>query len=105
MILSTKDGSDELFGIAANLAASLLHIKLAGFSWTYKQLLQQQENSVNGFVQILMDSTYKRMDDLTREVQDLKNSLQFSQGQLNELKQKNAKMTAIKFQSLDVQNW
>jgi hypothetical protein len=35
------------------------------------------------------------MDDLTREVQDLKDSFQFSQGQLNELKQENGKMTAI----------
>jgi hypothetical protein len=34
------------------------------------------------------------MDDLTREVQDM-NSLHFSQGQLNELKQENGKMTAI----------
>ena len=47
------------------------------------------------FVQILVDSTDKRMDDLTREVQDLKNSLQFSQGQLDEFKQENGKMTAI----------
>ncbi|XP_064849647.1 myosin phosphatase Rho-interacting protein-like [Oncorhynchus masou masou] len=35
------------------------------------------------------------MDDLTREFQDLKISLQFSQGQLNEFKQENGTMTAI----------
>ena len=35
------------------------------------------------------------MDDLTLEVQDPKDSLQFSQGQLHELKQENGKMTAI----------
>ena len=35
------------------------------------------------------------MDDLTREVQDLKNSLQFSHDQLDELKQENGKMTVI----------
>ena len=35
-------------------------------------------------VQILVDSTNKRMDDLTREVQELKNSLQFSQGEVDE---------------------
>ena len=50
-------------------------------------MLQQQENSFKCFVQILVDSTNKRMDDLTREVQDLKNSLQFSQGQHDRLKQ------------------
>ena len=42
-----------------------------------------------------MKSTNKRIADLTREVQDLKNRLQFSQGQLDELKQENGKMTAI----------
>ena len=62
---------------------------------TYKQLLQQQENIFKCFVQILVDSTNKRMDALTREGQDLKNSLQFSKGQLDELKQENGKMTAI----------
>jgi hypothetical protein len=35
------------------------------------------------------------MYDLTREVQDLKNSLQFSQCLLDEFKQENGKMTAI----------
>jgi hypothetical protein len=44
----------------------------------YKQLLQQQEKSFKCFVQILVDSTNERMDELTREVQDPRNSLQFS---------------------------
>jgi uncharacterized coiled-coil DUF342 family protein len=35
------------------------------------------------------------MGDLTREVEDQKNSLQFSHGQLDEFKQDNGKMTAI----------
>ena len=48
-----------------------------------KQLLQQ-ENCFKCCVQLLVESTNKRMDDLTREVQDLMNSLQFSQDQLNE---------------------
>ena len=58
----------------------------------YKKLLQQQENSFKCFVQILVNSTNKRMDDLTRKVQDLQNSLQFSQGQLDELKQENSNL-------------
>ena len=61
----------------------------------YKQLLQQQENSFKCCIQILVESTNKIMDDLTRDVQDLKNSLQFSQGQLDELKQEDGKLTAI----------
>ena len=35
------------------------------------------------------------MNDLTREVQDLKNSLQFSQGQIDEFKKENSKIIAI----------
>ena len=35
------------------------------------------------------------MDDLTREVQDLKNCLQLSQRQLDELKEESGKITAI----------
>ena len=60
-----------------------------------KKLLQQQKNSFKCFVQILVDSTNKRMDDLTREFPAQKTSLQFSQDQLIELKQENGKMTAI----------
>jgi hypothetical protein len=44
------------------------------------------------FVQILVDSTNKRRADLTREVQDLKNSLQFSQGEVDVLKETCSKM-------------
>ena len=54
-----------------------------------------RKNSFKCFVQILVESTNKKMADLTRAVQDLKNSLQFSQGQLDEFKQENGKMTAI----------
>lgn len=61
----------------------------------YKQLLQQQENSFKYCVQILVQLTNKIMDNLSREVQDLKNSLQFSQGQLDEFKQENGKMAKI----------
>ena len=48
------------------------------------------------FVQILVDSTNKRLDGLTREIQALKNSWQFTQGQLDEVKQENGKMSAIR---------
>lgn len=40
-----------------------------------------------------VDSTNKRMDDLTREAQDLKNSLHFSQGAIDGLKEDCSKMT------------
>jgi hypothetical protein len=49
--------------------------------------------SPKSFVQILRDSTNRRMNDLTREVQDLKNSLQFTQGELDVLKETCSKPT------------
>jgi hypothetical protein len=58
-----------------------------------KQFLQQQENNLKSFVQILMDSTNKIMDDLTREVHDIKNNLQFSQGEVDVLKETCSNMT------------
>jgi hypothetical protein len=66
---------------------SLSQVDLLNNQKEFKQLLQ--ENSFKFFVQILVDSTNTIMYNLTREVQDLENSLQFSQGQLNELKQEN----------------
>jgi hypothetical protein len=83
--------------IVEESGVSLSHVKdlLNEQKETYKQLLQQQENSFKCFVQILMDSTNTIMDNLTRKVQDLKNSLQFSQGQNDELKQEKGKMPAI----------
>ena len=40
------------------------------------QLLTQQENNFKGFIQILVNSTDQRMDNMIKEVQDLKISLQ-----------------------------
>jgi len=52
----------------------------------YKDLLDQQEKNFRSFVQIITDSTNQRMDNLVREMQDLKNSLNFSQGELGDMK-------------------
>lgn len=51
------------------------------------QLLTQQENNYKGFVQILFDSTNKRMDNMIKKVQDLKISLQYSQKEVEDLKE------------------
>ena len=47
------------------------------------QAVVNNKKIASSVVQIRMQSTNKRTDDLTREVQDLKNSLQFSQAQLD----------------------
>ncbi|KAI8490236.1 hypothetical protein Bbelb_319740 [Branchiostoma belcheri] len=59
----------------------------------YKDLIDQQEKSFRSFVQIIADSTNQRMDNLVREVQDIKNSLQFSQGELSEVKKASERHT------------
>ena len=52
----------------------------------YKDLLQQQESSFKGFVQLLMDSFNKRLDNVSKEVCDLKSSLSYTQKDVDELK-------------------
>ena len=59
----------------------------------YRQLLQQQEKSLKSFVQITVDLMNKIMNELISEVQDLKNSLQFYQGEVDVLKEDCSKMT------------
>lgn len=45
----------------------------------YMELLKQQENAYKGFVQMLMDSFNKRLDGFTKDLCDLRASLQFTQ--------------------------
>lgn len=52
----------------------------------YKDLIMQQENSFKGFVQMIYDSNNKRFDDLSRVVQEVKRSLEYSQSEVEELK-------------------
>ncbi|XP_078667360.1 uncharacterized protein LOC144909172 [Branchiostoma floridae x Branchiostoma belcheri] len=57
----------------------------------YKDLLDQQEKNFRSFVQIITDSANQRMDNLVREMQDLKNSLNFSQGEISDTKERSDK--------------
>jgi len=52
----------------------------------YKDLITQQENSFKGFVQMINDSNNKRYDDFSREMQEVKKSLEYSQREVDELK-------------------
>lgn len=52
----------------------------------FKDLIAQQESSFRGFVQMIYDSSNKRFDELTREIQEVKSSLEFSQREVDELK-------------------
>ena len=56
----------------------------------FTALLQQQQEHFKGFVKIIMDSTNTRMETLTRELQDIKTSLQFTQKEVDDIKTNNA---------------
>ncbi|XP_035693558.1 LOW QUALITY PROTEIN: uncharacterized protein LOC118427744 [Branchiostoma floridae] len=69
----------------------------------YKDLLDRQEQNFRSFVQIITDSTNQRMDNLVREMQDLKSSLQFSQDELKDLKaDKDSNLKKIKQLEQDI---
>lgn len=59
----------------------------------YVELLKQQEASYKGFVQLLMESFTKRMDDLTKDLCDFKASLHFTQGEVENVKASSEKLS------------
>lgn len=52
----------------------------------YKELIQQQERNYRAFLQMLMDTSSSRMDNLVREMQDLRTCLQRTKAELAEVK-------------------
>ncbi|KAK2891534.1 hypothetical protein Q8A73_017199 [Channa argus] len=52
----------------------------------YKELIQQQERNYRAFLQMLMDTSSSRMDNLVRELQDLRTCLQRTKAELAEIK-------------------
>lgn len=58
----------------------------------FKELLLQQENCYNNFTQMIMTTVTKRVDELMKELQDVKTSLQFTQKEVDELKATQSKL-------------
>ncbi len=56
----------------------------------FMALLQQQSDNFRGFVKDIMDSTNTRLDALSRELQDIKVSLQYTQKDVDDIKKNNA---------------
>lgn len=54
----------------------------------YKDMLQQQQENFKSFIQIIMDGNTKRLDGVIRDVQELKTSLQFTQGIMEDMKKR-----------------
>ncbi|XP_049897457.1 uncharacterized protein LOC126388379 [Epinephelus moara] len=59
----------------------------------FTALLQQQQDIFKNFVKVILDSTNSRLDAITKEVQDLKSSIQFTQKDVDELKITQAKQS------------
>lgn len=59
----------------------------------FTALLQQQQDIFKDLVKVIMDSTNSRMDTITKEVQDLKTSIQYTQKEVDELKITQAKQS------------
>ncbi|XP_035660128.1 protein unc-13 homolog C-like [Branchiostoma floridae] len=51
-----------------------------------KELLELQERNFKSFLDTIMESTHKRMDNIIREVQEIKDSLHFSQKEIDDNK-------------------
>lgn len=67
-----------------------------------KELLKVQESTIMNFFQIHVENTNKRIDNLIRDVQDIKNSLEFSQVQVEDLvKFKDKESSEFKDQTKD----
>lgn len=60
---------------------------------TFPALLQQQQEMFKDFVKIIMDSINSRLDAITKEVQELKTSIQYTQKEVDEMKITIAKQT------------
>ena len=58
----------------------------------FMQLLQQQESNFKTVVDILVNNVNKRIDQLTKETQELKCSLQFSQRDIEDLTKNNERI-------------
>lgn len=56
-------------------------------------LLEQQHDNFKGFVKIIMDSTNNRLDAITKDLQDIKTSLQFTQKDVDDIKSDIAKQS------------
>ncbi|KAL7380426.1 hypothetical protein ABVT39_017807 [Epinephelus coioides] len=60
----------------------------------FTELLQQQQNTCEDFIKLILDNSNKRLDDLTRENQELKICLQYTQNEVDTLKTDNIKLSA-----------
>lgn len=71
-----------------SLSITTVHELLDQQKSFFKDLIEQQERNYKSFIQMFMDSTNIRIDNIMKDVQDLKNSLQYSQAELEDFNRK-----------------
>ena len=66
-----------------------------------KELLKQQESTLKVFLSAYMDSVNTRIDNLMKDVQSVKSSLEFTQAQAEELIASDLRVKEVKVQIED----
>lgn len=61
----------------------------------FKELMLQQETSYKNFTQIIIHSANQRVDELMKEMQKLRHSLQFTQKEVDALKMSCGKLSSV----------
>ena len=69
-----------------------------------KELLKQQESTLKVFLSAYMDSVNTRIDNLMKDVQSVKSSLEFTQAQVDELTTSNFRAKEVQVQIEDLGN-
>ena len=69
-----------------------------------KELLKQQESTLKVFLSAYMDSVNTRIDNLMKDVQSVKSSLEFTQAQVEELITSDLRVKGVKVQIEDLGN-
>ena len=69
-----------------------------------KELLKQQESTLKMFLSAYMDSVNTRIDNLMKDVQSVKSSLEFTQAQVEELITSDLRVKEVKVQIEDLRN-
>lgn len=64
----------------------------------YVEMLNRQEATFMNFTKMIMESTTSRIDGLMKELQEVKSSLQFSQGQIDDLREIEKKISSLETQ-------
>ncbi|KAJ4923008.1 hypothetical protein JOQ06_021709 [Pogonophryne albipinna] len=87
--MDSKEGKPEEDLVSLAQVTELLNQQKDMFT----ALLQQQQKNFRGFVKIIMDSTNTRLDAITRKVQEIRSSIQFTQKDADDMKTQNVKQS------------